>query len=85
MESWQSGRLRQSRKLLRVKPPGVRIPNSPLKFAYAKQESVIRIENYTQASIRKVAGHIRKVCTNSQQVHTSDLFSVVFSLMSALS
>ena len=28
-ESWQSGRLRQSWKLLRVTPPGVRIPNSP--------------------------------------------------------
>ena len=30
-ESWQSGRMRQSWKLLRVTPPGVRIPYSPQK------------------------------------------------------
>ena len=39
-ESWQSGRLRQSWKLLYWKVPGVRIPNSPLRVNTQMRKAV---------------------------------------------
>ena len=53
LEKWQSGRMRQSWKLLRVTPPGVRIPLSPQKethnescgfFVFTNKRNLFQLE-----------------------------------------